>query len=318
MKLLLITQVVDRTHPILGFFHRWLIEFSKHVDELHVIALQVGEYDLPSNVHVYSLGKDEGVGRFGYVWRFYKYIFTLKYDHVFVHMNPEYAALGGVFWRAMGKKIGLWYMHKSVDIKLRIAELLASHIFTATPFSFRLKSKKVVCYGHGIDTEVFGIDADVKRGDHLLSVGRLMEAKRHDLIIEASAKAKKKVHIIGRGEKKDSLVAFAKERGVDAVFIEDITHSELPEEYQKARVFVHTSETGSLDKVVLEALACGCPVITTNPHYKMLPVTVVDHTAEALAGAISSPSVQDENALHAYVRENHSLQSLIPKILKTY
>ena len=55
---------------------------------------------------------------------------------------------------------------------------------------------------------------------------------------------------------------------------------------------IHTSETGSLDKVVLEALACELPVRTNDPALKML-----------------------ESANPAYVREHHSLRRLIPAIL---
>jgi len=103
MKLLIVTQVVDTEHPILGFFHRWVIEFAKHVEELHVIALQVGKYDLPENVHLHSLGKEEGVGKFSYVLRFYKYIWKYRkeYDHVFVHMSAEYVVLAGWLWRLL-------------------------------------------------------------------------------------------------------------------------------------------------------------------------------------------------------------------------
>jgi len=56
---------------------------------------------------------------------------------------------------------------------------------------------------------------------------------------------------------------------------------------------LHTSETGSLDKVVLEAIACGCPIKTNDPALKYL-----------------------EQANPEYIREHHSLKNLIPAILK--
>ena len=39
-------------------------------------------------------------------------------------------------------------------------------------------------------------------------------------------------------------------------------------EYQKSDIFLNMSNTGSLDKVVLEAMACERLVITSNPAYK--------------------------------------------------
>jgi len=170
MRLLIITQKVDVNDDILGFFHRWLEEFAKHCENIIVICLQKGEYDLPKNVKILSLGKEQKNFQFScrqkrlpvglifnfqsifnfsilkklkYLLRFWKYIFVERknYDKVFVHMNPEYVVLGGIFWRLMGKKIGLWYTHKAVNLKLRIAEKLANKIFTASKESFRLKSK---------------------------------------------------------------------------------------------------------------------------------------------------------------------------------
>lgn len=60
MRLLVVTQAVDKQDPVLGFFHRWLEEFAKHADQLIVICLREGTHSLPSNVRIYSLGKENG------------------------------------------------------------------------------------------------------------------------------------------------------------------------------------------------------------------------------------------------------------------
>jgi glycosyltransferase involved in cell wall biosynthesis len=44
-----------------------------------------------------------------------------------------------------------------------------------------------------------------------------------------------------------------------------VPYEAMPGEYRRAWAFVHTSATGSLDKVVLEAMACGTPAISTAP-----------------------------------------------------
>lgn len=56
---MIVTQKVDVNDPILGFFHRWVEEFAKHFERITVICLQKGEYNLPANVKVFSLGKEE-------------------------------------------------------------------------------------------------------------------------------------------------------------------------------------------------------------------------------------------------------------------
>src|SRR5581483_12297211 len=89
MKLLILTQKVDKNDPVLGFFHGWLREFANHFEFITVIALGVGEYELPQNVRVLSLGKESGVSKLKYLSRFYKYIWQERknYEKVFVHMN---------------------------------------------------------------------------------------------------------------------------------------------------------------------------------------------------------------------------------------
>ncbi len=59
MKLLILTQKVDKNDPTLGFFHRWIEEFANHYENLTIICLEKGIYTLPKNVQVLSLGKEE-------------------------------------------------------------------------------------------------------------------------------------------------------------------------------------------------------------------------------------------------------------------
>ena len=107
VKILIITQKVDQNDDVLGFFHGWIAEFAKHAEQVTVIALGVGGYNLPKNVRVFSLGKERGVSRLEYTLNFYRLIWRERknYDVVFVHMNQEYVLFGGLLWKLLGKKI---------------------------------------------------------------------------------------------------------------------------------------------------------------------------------------------------------------------
>jgi len=181
MKLLILTQTIDTADPVLGFFVRWVEEFSKHVKSVEVICLCEGKYSLPANVRVHSLGKEceehnaqHEAARFArrlvlrakYAFRFLSIVWRLRhsYDSVFVHMNPEYLVLAGWFWRLLGKHISLWYTHKKVDMKLRIAVLFVQVVFTASQESFRLKTKKLKIVGHGIDMVQFAMSPRIEQG----------------------------------------------------------------------------------------------------------------------------------------------------------
>jgi glycosyltransferase involved in cell wall biosynthesis len=309
MKLLICTQVLDTADSNLGFFVRWVEEFAKRCERVTVVCLRAGVYHLPNNVEVVVLES----GRLTRAVQFLQLVYTKRheYDAVFVHMNPEYVVLAGWLWRLMHKKVALWYVHKSVNVRLRLAAFFADVIFTASKESFRLASPKVRVVGHGIDVNFFKRDPDIPRGNTLLAVGRLSPSKRTDLAIEAAAYAKRRLKIIGEGPQRRALQALAEKLSAPVEFAGGVPHPELKDEYETAAVFIHTSETGSLDKVVLEALAMELPVITTSTALSALPVVVVEPNPKALAEAIFSARGNGRS----YVEREHSLSKLIPTIV---
>ena len=135
-RLLIITQKVDEDDQLLGFFVGWIREFKKHFSSVSVIALRA-----PRKSWFRLLLQ--------ILWQ------VPRHDAVFIHMAPMFAILAAPWARVWGKRIGLWYTHKAVTWKLRIAEKFVDVIFTASPESFRLPSKKVIITGHGIDTELY-------------------------------------------------------------------------------------------------------------------------------------------------------------------
>lgn len=286
MRLLVITQKVNKNDPGLGFFHEWLLRLAGQVEKLTVICLEKGEYTLPNNVTVLSLGKENSVSRLKCLINFYKYIWQERhnYDGVFVHMNPEYCILGGLFWRIWHKKILFWYMHKAVNLRLWLAEKFVNKIFTASKESFRLPSKKVEVVGHGIPVEQFAVQLFSPPAGQicLLSVGRITPSKDLAQIIRALVEVKKnanlahvKLDIIGAPiteldkqyvkELYSLALSLKQELNIYAVAPRD-----LLEVYQHHHLFIHTSRTGSMDKVVLEALSSGRWVITSSEAYSNL------------------------------------------------
>lgn len=277
MKLLIVTQSVDRRNPILGFFHRWIEEFANNFDFVTVICLEKGEYNLPHNVRVFSLGKEKGKIKIKYIFNFYRYIWSERrnYDVVFVHMNPIYVILGWLVWKIQKKKTSLWYTHKNVDLKLHLALKLVDDVFTASELSFRLKSSKVHVLGHGIDTELFNI-RNTQKSNIILAVGRISNTKRVlEMLPIINTIPEYKLQIIGSPANNDdeSYLKKLKHKISDlgltqkVDFVGDISQSDMPGYYNNAKAMINLSSTGSLDKVVLEAMASGLPVVTTNEAF---------------------------------------------------
>lgn len=347
MRLLIITQAIDIEDPVLGFFCRWVEEFAKHTERIEIICLKEGKHDLPENVRVHSLGKECGAAsRAAYASRFLTLAWRLRhdYDAVFVHMNPEYFVLAGVLWRLWGKRTALWYTHKNVSLWLRIAAVFAGHILTASAESFRLRADKLVVMGHGIDTKrrvpMHVPAAGVVR---LMTSGRISPTKRLDVIIHAFLHLKKRGVPValsifgaptsseGEGYKK-ALGALLVEEGEspDSIFLGSVPHAHMPERRAAMDYFLHASETGSLDKTVLDASMSGVIPLSSSEAYGELfagfeqylfyPVGDSAALADRIV-ALEELSQQERDhikkTLKDRVSKEHSLESLIPRILNT-
>ncbi|MEX2033097.1 MAG: hypothetical protein WD889_00860, partial [Candidatus Colwellbacteria bacterium] len=122
-NLLIITQKVDESDDLLGFFVDWIREFSKNFGEVFVITLAKGSYELPPNVHVFSLGKEKGGSRISRIFGFYGLLFKTmpKVGGVFAHMSPVFAIASWPLAVIYRKRIVLWYLHRSVTVRLRVA-----------------------------------------------------------------------------------------------------------------------------------------------------------------------------------------------------
>lgn len=352
MKLLIVTQTVDTEDPFLGFFIRWIEEFSKYAEHVEIICLKEGKHALPANVRVHSLGKPysakvtKGVGmRIKYVLNFYRYIWKLRheYDAVFVHMNPEYIVLGGILWHMIGKHIGLWYVHKSVNLKLRLASLFARDIFTASPEGFLLATSKLHVVGHGIDVGAFYAPTRPFGNPlRIVSVGRITPIKNLDTLIRAVALLKDRgivatatfigVPTCSSDEVYEaSLKELARKCGVsDQInFAGSVPYGQMPEQYRHFDISVNLSPTGGMDKAVLESMAAGLLVFVSNlgftrllgPHSSelMFPERNAAVCADKIAALVLHEG--DAKSVRADLQrqvEVVGVQALIPRILSFY
>ncbi|MDB5224832.1 MAG: hypothetical protein JWO43_454 [Candidatus Adlerbacteria bacterium] len=335
MKLLICTQVVDQSDPALGFFHDWITEMSKHCERVVVTCLREGAHNLPANVEVVKINS-LGLGRAGRACNFLYVALGRRndYTHVLVHMNPEYVVVMGALWRAMGKKVGLWYMHKSVTISLRIAALFAHDIFTGSKESFRLATPKLHVMGHGINTEQFAATLRMPRQGMLriITVGRLSQSKGVVEMLEAldvlhARGTQFEFTIVGSSATEaDKVYADILSREVAKRAYKDqvhmlggIAHAELPQYLARSDIFLNLSRTGSLDKAVLEAMASGVVPVTSNeafrPILEVQRLWVPSTDAQQVAAAILVAAETDSASLQIEVREHHSLTRLIPAML---
>ena len=279
MKLLVITQTINTKDTTLGFFHGWVEELSKRFESIEVICLYKGEYHLPDNVRVHSLGKEIGNSKVSYIRLFFTYIWKYRkeYDSVFVHMNQEYIVLGGLIWKLLGKKIFFWRNHPYGNVWTRIAVWFSNQVFCTADKSFTARYKKTHLMPAGVDTEVFKVDSVLEKQKYsLLLFGRISPVKRVEKAIDATALLLAKgipveLSIVGDWLPRDAeYVEELKKRvsvahiGSQVTFIKGVDFMDAPHIYQSHEIFLNFTDSGSFDKTVIEALACGTKVLVSN------------------------------------------------------
>lgn len=113
----------------------------------------------------------------------------------------------------------------------------------------------------------------------LLGAGRLVPHKRFDLLIEAHARLRprfgQRLILLGEGPERTALEALARARGL-ADSVHFTGRVENPYAYfSRAALMVMCSRYEGFGLVLAEALACGCPVVSTDcPHG---PAEILDH-----------------------------------------
>jgi glycosyltransferase involved in cell wall biosynthesis len=104
-------------------------------------------------------------------------------------------------------------------------------------------------------------------GFTLISVGALIPRKGHALVLEALAQASDCTLLIaGEGPLRGELEGLAQRLGVAnrVRFLGEIAHAQLPELYTAADAMVLASSREGWANVLLEAMACGTPVVASD------------------------------------------------------
>lgn len=129
---------------------------------------------------------------------------------------------------------------------------------------------------NGIDTDRFTPDGEDSArlssdGLSILFVGRLVEGKRPqdliDMLPEVHSKfSDAEVFFAGSGPMENELIRHATETGASSsvAFLGHVPYNEMPAVYRAADVLVLPSRAEGLPRTVLEAMASGTPVVTTD------------------------------------------------------
>ena len=338
MKLLVVTQVVDRNDLALGFFHRWIEELASRVESVVVICLKEGVHSLPENVKVYSLGKEKGIhNRVAYATRFLKLVWRLRadYDTVFVHMNQEYVLLAGKLWWALRKPVYMWRNHYEGSWLTDVAAVFCKKVFCTSRFSYTAKYKKTVLMPVGVDVARFVAGDTLRQPRSILSFTRIAPSKRVEVLIDALAILKEKgvqfnAAIYGSPLPKDEGYYLGLKKRVGSKNLTDVVefkpgvpNEEAPAVFRAHQISVNCARSGMFDKTLFEAAACGCIVLAASEDFASLAgaQAFFHGDAESLARALedelnaSAATINDTRNRLASVVEKNSLTALADQLV---
>ncbi|GAA2208713.1 glycosyltransferase family 4 protein [Nonomuraea monospora] len=156
---------------------------------------------------------------------------------------------------------------------------------------------------NGVDLDGVGQAAPHEQHTDLVVVSRLMRHKGLDLLLAAVARLREHgravtCRIIGDGPERDALREEAERLGIAHVveFRHDVSEQKDVYSLVKAgRVFAFPSTREGFGIAVLEAIACGVPVVTTSARDNLAQHLVrrsrrgivCDHTLDAFAAALA-------------------------------
>jgi len=136
-----------------------------------------------------------------------------------------------------------------------------------------MPSLDITVIPNGIDTEKFypSDNKNLRKPIRLLTVSRLIERKRIDILIKAVRLAKElgidvTLNIAGEGNLGGTLQRLSRELDISEkiLFLGRIDAEKMPEIYRDNDVFVMSSAHEGMSNAMLEAMASGLPIITTD------------------------------------------------------
>ena len=172
---------------------------------------------------------------------------------------------------------------------------------------------------NAVDQSIF-FNKHGKRDKIILAVGRLEYQKDYPSLIEAFKNILDdypdyKLYIAGSGQLENKLKDKVRKLGIlkSVKFLGQVPNDALPDLYNKAEIFVLSSFWEGFPKVLLEAMACGCKVVSTKVD-SAPRVLGADYPFFAESGNTSDLF----NKIKLIIEDDRNITSKYNEILKNY
>ena len=130
---------------------------------------------------------------------------------------------------------------------------------------YQLPPDRVRVIPNYVDTSLFApAQCEAPGPSRLLYVGRLEQEKNPGVLLDAVEGLKVELLMVGKGSLGEALTRQVAERRLPVTFLGNVPNAELPRLINSSAAFIMPSLIEGHPKALLEAMACGRPVIGTN------------------------------------------------------
>jgi len=250
----------------------------------------------------------------------------------FIHMAIRFTLLLLPFKLIFRPKLVIWYAHQAIPVELIISDKLADTALTCTKYAYNLSNpKNLKIIGHGINMKKFTLfGRKVQKINTIVTIGRITSVKNLDILIKSFIKLlddfpELKLYLIGGTVRDDDkeygikLKKLSKGFRDHIIFTGEVDFSSIKDYYDSSDLFINLSASSSLDKAILEAMACGIPVLSTNKsavslfshlYGKGFFPSSIDSFSKDMRKLLTSEIKHDPEALRKEIQNNHSLERL--------
>lgn len=255
-------------------------------------------------------------------------------DHYYVKIDSFYSFFSKISAKFVSYPLELKHIHNS-NIVTTVTNQIAQELQ-----EYNYNPKDVVVVGNGVDDKFFypSKKKSENNNKYILYIGRMDSEKGlFDLVESARYVCNKRSDIsfilAGSGKDLNKLKKKTKKLGLEGKFkfLGQVEKSQIVELYQKASIFVLPSYHEGLPTVLLEAMACGLPIIATNVRGNndlivnkkngiLVAARQPNQLAEAICSLIDDKKLKESLGKNArkQIEQKYSWDAVSKKYLKCY
>lgn len=179
--------------------------------------------------------------------------------------------------------------------------------------------KKAVILKNPLNPDFFGRTLEGKREKTIVAVGRVDENKNHEMLIRAFGQLAEEfpeyqLMIYGEGERREALCRLVEELHLEKRVSLPGNIDRVAETICRAGVFVLPSNTEGMPNTLLEAMALGIPVISTDCPCGG-PAELIKHGINGLLTPVGDVKAMEEN-LRTILKDPQTAEKMAEQALQ--